>query len=141
MVTEAQATWVGTGLRVVGEASSGPAIVIDYAMKEGEKQAGPTPMELLLIGLCSCTAMSIALILQKRRQPLTGLQVKARAEQAEEYPKVYTEIHLECIVKGRGMEPQAVERAIELSETKYCSVAAMLGKVVRITTSYRLEEE
>jgi putative redox protein len=98
-------------------------------------------MELLLISLCGCTAMDVVSILQKKRQPFTGLQVKASAERAEEHPKVYTQIHLEYVVKGKGVEPQAVERAIELSETKYCSAAAMLSKAAQITTSYRIEEE
>jgi putative redox protein len=142
MASEAKATWTGTGLRLVGEASSGPAIVIDHAVTEAEeKPAGPTPMELVLIGLCGCTAMDVISILQKKRQSFTGLQVKASAERAEEHPKIYTQIHLEYVVKGKGVEPQAVERAIELSETKYCSVAGMLNKATRITTSYRIEEE
>lgn len=140
MATEAKVTWTGSGLRLVGEASSGPAIVVDHAVKEGEKQAGPTPMELLLIGLCGCTAMDVVSILQKKRQPFTGLEVRATAERAEEHPMVYTRIHLEYVVRGEGVEPQAVERAIELSETKYCSAAAMLGKAAPITTSYRIEE-
>lgn len=142
MASEAKVTWVGPGLRLVGEASSGPAIVLDHALPEEERQeTGPRPMELLLIGLCGCTAMDVVSILQKKRQPFTGLQVKASAERAEEHPKIYTQIHLEYVVKGKGVEPQAVERAIELSETKYCSAAAMLGKAARITTSYRIEEE
>ncbi len=142
MASEAKVTWVGPGLRLVGEASSGPAIVLDHALPEEERQeSGPRPMELLLIGLCGCTAMDVVSILQKKRQPFTGLEVRASAERAEEHPKVYTRIHLEYVVKGKGVEPQAVERAIELSETKYCSAAAMLGKAAQITTSYRIEED
>ncbi len=141
MASEAKVTWVGPGLRLVGEASSGPAIVLDHALPDEERpESGPRPMELLLIGLCGCTAMDVVSILQKKRQPFTGLEVRATAERAEEHPKVYTQIHLEYVVKGKGVEPQAVERAIELSETKYCSAAAMLSKAARITTSYRIEE-
>jgi putative redox protein len=142
MASEAQVTWVGSGLRLVGEASSGPAIVLDHALPEEERrETGPRPMELLLISLCGCTAMDVVSILQKKRQPFTGLQVKASAERAEEHPKIYTKIHLEYVVKGKGVEPQAVERAIELSETKYCPASAMLSKAAQITTSYRIEEE
>jgi putative redox protein len=85
--------------------------------------------------------MDVVSILQKKRQPFTGLQVKVSAEQAEEHPKVYTQIHLEFVVQGQGVKPQAVERAIELSQTKYCPAAAMLSKAVNITTSYRIKEE
>ncbi len=84
--------------------------------------------------------MDVVSILQKKRQPFTGLQVRATAERASDHPRVYTRIHLEYIVRGKGVDPQAVERAIELSQTKYCSVSAMLAKTAEITTSYRIEE-
>ena len=96
-------------------------------------------MLLLLIGLCGCTGMDVVSILQKKRQPVTGLQVKATAERAEEHPRVYTQIHLEFVVTGEGVDPAAVERSIELSQTKYCSAWAMLGKSVEITASFRIE--
>ncbi|RLC92096.1 MAG: osmotically inducible protein OsmC [Chloroflexi bacterium] len=140
MASEAKVTWVGPGLRLVGEAASGPAIVIDHVLPGEEGQeTGPQPMELLLIGLAGCTAMDVVSILRKKRQPFTGLQVKATAERATEHPKIYTRIHLEFIVMGRGVDPKAVERSIELSQTKYCPATAMLGKVAEITTSYRIE--
>ena len=140
--TEAQVTWVGPGLRLVGEASSGPAIILDHVLPGEEgRETGPRPMELLLIGLAGCTGMDVVSILKKKRQPFTGLQVKVTAERAKEHPKVYTRIHLEFIVKGKGVSPQAVERSIELSQTKYCSASAMLGKTAEITTSYRIIEE
>jgi putative redox protein len=98
-------------------------------------------MQLLLIGLCGCTAMDVISILQKKRQPFTGLQVKATAERAEEHPRVYTQIHLEFVVTGGGVDPGAVERSVELSQTKYCPASAMLGETAVITTSYRIDEE
>jgi len=141
MTTKAQVTWVGPGLRLVGEAE-GPAIVVDHALPdEDREESGPTPMRLLLIGLCGCTGMDVISILRKKRQGFTGLQVKASAERAEEHPRVYTQIHLEFVVTGAGVDAGAVERAIELSHTKYCSAAAMLGEVVEITTSYRIVAE
>ena len=85
--------------------------------------------------------MDVISILKKKRQPFTGLQVRATAERATEHPKVYTHIHLEFIVKGEGVDPRAVERSIELSQTKYCPASAMLSKTVEITTSYRIEGE
>jgi putative redox protein len=125
---------------MVGEAG-GPAIVVDHAMP-GEERAdtGPHPVQLFLIGLCGCTGMDVISILKKKRQPVTGLKVQATAERAEEHPKIYTEIHLEFVVTGEGVDPQAVERSIELSYTKYCPASAMLSEVAEITTSYRIEE-
>lgn len=124
---------------MIGEASSGPAIVIDHALpEEDRKETGPRPMELLLLGLAGCTAMDVTSILQKKRQSLTSLQVKVTAERAEEHPRVYTQIHLEYVVQGTEVDPRAVERAIELSQTKYCSATAMLEKSAQITTSYRI---
>jgi putative redox protein len=141
MTSQAQVTWVGPGLRMVGEAD-GPAIVVDHALPDEDREdTGPRPIRLLLIGLCGCTGMDVVSILQKKRQPFTGLQVKATAERAEEHPRVYTQIHLEFVVTGEGVDPAAVERSIELSHTKYCSASAMLGETAEITTSYRIVEE
>jgi putative redox protein len=138
----AQVTWVGPGLRLVGEGGHGPAIVLDHVLPDEERQeGGPRPMELLLIGLAGCTSMDVISVLQKKRQPITGLETKVTAERAEEHPKVYTAIHLEFLVKGKGVKPEAVERAIELSETKYCPAIAMLRQTVKIATSYRIVEE
>jgi len=142
MASEAKVTWVGPGLRLVGEASSGPAIVLDHVLPGEEgRETGPRPLELLLIGLAGCSAMDVVSILQKKRQPFTGLQVKVTAERADEHPRVYTHIHMEYVVTGQGVEPQAVERAIELSQTKYCPASAMLSKAVEITTSYQIVQE
>ena len=142
MTSKTQVSWVGPGLRLLGEASSGPAIVIDHALPDEDRtETGPRPMELLLLGLAGCTAMDVVSILQKKRQPLTGLQVKVNVERAEEHPRVYTQIHLEYVVQGPGVDPRAVERAIELSQTKYCSASAMLEKAAPITTSFRIVEE
>lgn len=141
MTSKAQITWVGPGLRLMGE-GGGPAIVVDHALPgEEREETGPRPMQLLLIGLAGCTGMDVISILQKKRQPFTGLQVKATAEQADEHPKVYTQIHLEYVVQGEGVDPKAVERSIELSQTKYCPASAMLSKGAEITTSYRITED
>lgn len=141
MTSEAQVTWVGPGLRLVGEAG-GPAIVVDHAMPDEDRDdTGPHSVQLLLIGLCGCTGMDVVSILQKKRQPLKGLQVKATAERAEEHPRVYTNIHLEFVVTGEDVDPEAVARSIELSQTKYCPASAMLSKAAEITTSYRIVPE
>jgi putative redox protein len=139
---EASVSWIGPGLRLVGEASSGPGIVIDHVMEdEDRKQGGPTPMELVLLGLAGCTGMDVISILKKKRQPITDVKVKVRGDRHDEHPRVYTKIHIEFIVKGKGVKPSAVERAIELSETRYCSASAMLAKTAEITTSYQIIEE
>jgi putative redox protein len=136
MSVRAQVTWV-EDRRFVGKASSGHAIVVDGS---AEKQA-PSPMELVLIGMVGCTAYDVISILEKKRQPVTGLEVSARAERAEEPPKVYTTIEVEYVLHGRGINPKAVEDAIRLSKETYCSASVMLEKTAKITTSFRIEEE
>jgi putative redox protein len=136
MTTEAKVTWI-QDRRFVGQASSGHAIVVDGSAEK----LGPSPMELLLIGLVGCTAYDVIRILQKKRQAVSGLEVSARAERAEEPPRVYTAIEVEYVVRGRGIKPKAVEDAICLSKETYCSASIMLGKTAHITTSFRIEEE
>ena len=123
-MSKAQVTWVGPGLRMVAEANGGPALVLDSARPPHGTHTGASPMELLLLGLAGCTGMDVISILTKKRQPVTGFQVRVEAERAPAHPKVYTRIHLEYIIYGEGVSPKAVERAIELSETTYCSASA-----------------
>ncbi len=141
MTTQAKVTWIGPGLRLLGETSSGQAVVLDHALEgESRLETGGHPMELLLIGMLGCTTMDVVSILQKQRQPFTGIQVTANAERAAEHPKVYTRIQIEYAVKGHGIEEKGLAHAIDLSRTKYCSAIAMLGHSAEITTSYRIEE-
>ena len=132
----ASVTWVEER-RFVGRASSGHAIVLDAS---ADKQAS-SPMELLLIGMEGCTAYDVIDILEKKRQRVTSLEVNARAERADEPPRVYTGIEIEYVLRGRGIKPKAVEDAIRLSKEKYCSASIMLGRTAQITTSFRIEEE
>jgi len=129
-MTEAKATWIDKQ-KFDGIASSGHNITVD-----GDKQAGNSPMELVLIGLCGCTGYDVVSILRKKREPFTSLEVKAEAERAATQPSVYTEIRLVYKVGGK-VSHKAVEDAVQLSEEKYCSVAAMLNKTAKI--SYRIE--
>jgi len=133
---EARVTWV-EDRRFVGQGSSGHALVVDGSADK----LGPSPMELVLIGMAGCTAYDVLSILEKKRQAVTGLEVRAEAKRAETPPRVYTEIDVTYIVRGRDIKPKAVEDAIRLSEEKYCSASIMLGKTARITTHYRIEEE
>lgn len=125
MVT-ASARWTD-GERFVGEASR-HAIVLDAA----KEKTAPSPMELVLIGLCGCTATDVVSILRKKREPFTHLAVSAEAERAPEPPTVYTSIKLLYRVSGK-VSRKAVEDAVRLSAEKYCSVSQMLGKTAKIT--------
>jgi len=125
-MTDARATWIDK-YRFNGIASSGHQVAVD-----GDKAAGNSPMELVLIGLCGCTGYDVVSILQKKREPLTSLEVRAEAERAADPPSVYTEINLIYRVGGK-VSRKAVEDAVRLSKEKYCSVSAMLEKTAKIT--------
>ena len=126
---EASVNWTDHE-RYVGAATSGHSVVMDTA---SEKTAN-TPMELVLIGLCGCTASDVVGILRKKREPFTGLEVRATAERANGYPAVYTSIHLTYIIRGSVSE-KAMEDAVRLSKERYCSVSAMLEKTATITST------
>jgi putative redox protein len=125
-VISAKAIWTENE-RYIGEASSRHAIVMDTAK---EKTAN-TPMELVLIALCGCTASDVVGILKKKREPLATLEVSAEGERAEGYPAVYTQIKLKYRVGGK-VSAKAMEDAVRLSKEKYCSVSAMLEKTAKI---------
>jgi putative redox protein len=126
-MTEASVHWTDQG-RYVGVSTSRHSIVLDTAK---EKTAN-SPMELVLIGLCGCTASDVVGILRKKREPFTALEVRAAAERADTYPTVYTSIHLTYVVRG-DVSKKSMEDAVRLSKEKYCSVSAMLEKTAKIT--------
>jgi putative redox protein len=128
-MTEAKAIWTDKE-RYLGEASSRHALVMDTAT---EKTAS-TPMELVLVALCGCTASDVVGILRKKREPFTSLEVRAQGERATGYPAVYTEIKLTYRVGGK-VSRKAVEDAVRLSKEKYCSVSAMLERTAKITAN------
>lgn len=133
MVVEAQLSWTD-GERFVANASSGHAIVIDSDRK---RNTAAGPMELVLIGLCACTATDVVSILRKKREPFSGVHVRAEAERASEPPTVYTAIKLIYTVSGQ-VSRKSVEDAVRLSEEKYCSVSAMLKCTAKIVTEVHL---
>lgn len=137
---EASVTW-DHGLSLTGTAGSGFTLPLGGSKDGGGDDDGFRPLELLLVGLAGCTAMDVISILQKKRQDVTGFQVKAHASRAAEHPRVFTEILLEYVVRGRRIDPEAVDRAIELSATKYCSASAMLARAANIRHEVRIVEE
>jgi putative redox protein len=127
------------GITFAGSANSKHWVVMDGPEEFGGSSAAAKPKELLLLGLAGCTGSDVVSILQKKRVPLTRLELNVTAEEADTYPQVYTRIHVEYVFHGAGLREQDLERAIELSETKYCSVSAMLRPAVAITHSFRIE--
>lgn len=139
MVVEAQVRLID-GMQFEGRASSGHTLTMDADEASGGRNQGFRPMELLLVGFGGCTGMDVISILRKKRQDIAGLEMNVKGVKAETHPHVYTEVHMEYVVKGKAVEPQAVERAISLSLEKYCSVGATLSKTGKVTSSYRIVE-
>jgi putative redox protein len=122
----------------VGESDTGHAVVTQFG---GEKITASSPMELLLISLGGCTGADVVGILEKKRQRVTGYEIEVRGERRAEYPRIYTHIEVVHRVRGYGIDPKAVAHAVELSETKYCSVSAMLKPAAQITSRYEIINE
>lgn len=136
---DAKVTWK-SGLAFNGRADSGYDVPLDAAVDHGGTGTGSSPMELVLMGLGGCTAMDVISILQKKKQDVTKFEVVLHGERSTEHPKVFTEITMEYIVTGQGVELEALERAVELSEGKYCSVNGMLKQCVTIHTKCTVKD-
>jgi putative redox protein len=121
-------------MQFAGTGDGGHSVLMD-----GDNKAGNSPMELVLIALCGCTAYDVVSILQKKREPFSAVEVSAQAEKAPDPPRVFTDIKLQYRVVG-NVARKAVEDAVRLSEEKYCSVAAMLNKTARITYEIHLDK-
>ncbi len=128
------------GLAFVAKADTNHWVAIDGPKEFFGFEAASRPMELLLISLGSCTASDVASILKKKRVQLKDFEVNMKGERASEHPKVFTSIHIEYVFYGKNLERKHLERAIELSQNKYCPVTFMLSKTVNITHSYRVVE-
>lgn len=137
---DAKLTWKH-GMAFTGIANTQVEVPMDTIIEQGGNGEGATPMELILMGLGGCTAMDVISILQKKRQEISNFEIVLHADRATEHPKVFTDITLEYVFTGKGISQEAVERAIDLSENKYCSGLAMLQKGVNIQTTYRIVEE
>jgi len=133
---EVSVTWVQNE-QFVGIDSTRHSVVLST----GQDGTGCKPSDLLLIAIGSCTAVDVVNILSKKRQNMTGLQVKVSGQQDADPPWTFRKIHLEYIVRGKGLSEKAVQQAIELSEQKYCSVSATVRGVAEITTCYQIVED
>lgn len=131
MEMQAQLQWV-KDWQFVARAGEGPALVIDGKQPRG----GPSPMETVLMGVAGCTAIDVILVMEKKRINVTDFQVNITGERAEEHPKRYTHIRIEYVLTGTDISESAVERAIQLSEEKYCSAIGSLNATVE--HSYRI---
>ena len=136
---DATVTWKH-GLSFEGIPDSGFVIPLGASAEAGGDNDGSRPLELLLVGLAGCTGMDVISILQKKRQDVTGLELRVHADRAPDHPKVFTRIVLEYVVTGRQIDTGAVERAVELSVTKYCSAQAMLSKAFPIEHKITIQQ-
>jgi len=134
-------TQVGkNGITFAGHTNSKHWVMMDGPESFGGKDAGTRPKELLLLALAGCTGSDVASILAKKRVALEGFDMEITAQETEEHPKVFESMHVEYVFRGRDIDPKDVERAIELSLTKYCGVTAMFRKAMSVTHGYRIEE-
>ena len=132
MAINAQLKWTD-GFQFVARPEGAGAIVLDGL----NGRSGPTPMEMVLLGVAGCTAMDVISVLEKKRQSVTDFQINIAGDQSETHPKRFTTIRIEYVVTGE-VKPAALERAIELSNTKYCSAMASIN--AEVSHSYRIEE-
>lgn len=129
------------GITFVGKTDSNHWITMDGPEEFGGSNAGIRPKELILISLAGCTGSDVASILSKKKVKLNGFEMNITADVAEEHPQVFTKINLEYVFYGKNLPVKEIERAIELSQTKYCSVTAMLQKAMPVEHTYRIVEE
>ncbi len=131
-------SWIGEGLTFAGTADS--EIEVSLASSMDECKSGFSPMELLGISLAGCTAMDVLSILKKKQQAVTDFEVRVHTRRADDFPRVWTWVQIEYLVTGTGIDPRAVERAIELSSETYCSVQNMINKAVDVESTYKIIE-
>jgi putative redox protein len=136
---QATIKWVD-GMMFVGETGSGHAVVIDGPPDHGGRNMGIRPLEMLLLGVGSCSSIDVVQILQKGRNSVTACVTEVTAERVDAIPSVFSKLHLHFIVSGKDLKASAVERAVKLSAEKYCSASIMLGKAVEITHDFEVIE-
>ena len=129
------------GVSFEGVSESGHSVVMDGPPESGGKNLGMRPMETLLLGLGGCTSYDVVTILKKSRQDVKNCKAEITAQRADNIPKVFTKIHIHFIIEGSNLDAVAVERAINLSATKYCSASIMLEQSVVISNDFEIIEE
>lgn len=139
MATTARITWVQDAL-FVGESGSGHTITMDGAPDIGGRDLAARPMEMVLIGMGGCTAIDVASMLKKQRQDVRDIIVELEAERADDHPKVFTAVKVIYRVRGRKLNRALVERAVTLSDEKYCSATAMIRKSAAVTHQIVIED-
>jgi len=132
--------WEG-GMRFLGTTEEGDSLTMDADREGGGEGSGFRPVKLVLVGLGGCTGMDIVWILKRQRQEVTGLEMNVTGTRRKKDPRYYEHIRIEYVLRGRKLRESAVKRAIELSEQRYCSVRGILRPEVKVTTSYRIEQE
>jgi len=137
---KARVKWLDN-MSFVGESGSGHSIVMDGAEDSGGRNLAARPMEMVLLGMGGCTAFDVVLILKRARQPIDDCIIELSAERSEEIPRVFTKIHVHYIVKGKGLSEKQVEKAINLTAEKYCSVSIMLAATAEVTHDFEIIEE
>ncbi len=139
MSTTARIKWI-EGVAFMGETGSGHGLIMDGAPASGGRNLGPRPMEMLLLGLGGCTSFDIVGMLEKMRQDVSDVSIDIEAERAEDIPKVFTKIHLNVTITGKGVDQAKAERAVALSAETYCSASKMLEKTAEITHAVTIVE-
>ncbi len=129
---KARVKWV-QDVMFLGESGSGHSVVMDGAPDAGGRNVGFRPMEMMLMGLAGCSAFDVVLILKRSREDITDCVVDVDGDRADTDPKVFTNVRMHYIVTGRNLDAKKVERAVKLSEEKYCSASAMFGKTATLT--------
>ena len=139
---ECTVKWTGLdGMSFLAETGSGHAVMMDGAPEGGGRNLAPRPMEMVLLGTGGCAAYDVVLILRKSGQDIRGCEVRLEADRAPVDPKVFTQVKLHFTVRGRGLRPNLVERAIKLSHDKYCSASAMIGKTAELVLDWEIVED
>jgi putative redox protein len=139
MTNTAKVSWVD-GALFVAEGGSGHTITMDGAADIGGRNLASRPMEVVLMGMGGCTAIDVVSMLRKQRQDIEGVEVSLSAERASEHPMVFTEVKLVYTVRGRKLNKALVERAVSLSDEKYCSATAMIKKSAKVSHEVVLVE-
>ena len=127
------------GISFAGKTDSNHWVTIDGPKEFDGSEAAARPKELLLLALGTCTGSDVVTILNKKKMKFTDFELHLDAEEAKDHPKVFTKIHIEFLFRGKDLNSNHIERAIELSQNKYCPITHMLKSSVEINTSYKLE--